>query len=301
MSSHAPRFLPRLALLLRAMRVHQWSKNVLVFVPMLTAHRASDWELWKCSCMAFLCFSLCASGAYLINDVIDLQVDQRDPIDRNRPFASRALNCRFGIFIAGMLMIGGLGLSLIVSLGLFQTLVCYGLLTTAYTIYLKRVLLLDVFLLALFYTLRLIGGGAATGITLSFWLICSAIFMFLSLALVKRSSALFSRSPEEDTEVTSAGGYNRADLPQLAVVGTSSGVASVVVLAFYINHPDVAQLYRHPNYLWTVCFTVLFWINRVWILTRRNCINHDPILFALQDVPSYAMLALMIAGLVLAM
>jgi 4-hydroxybenzoate polyprenyltransferase len=286
--------------IVRAMRPHQWLKNVLIFVPAATSHRILEWSVLRPVLLAFFSFSLCASAGYLINDLFDLKADRKHPQKCRRPFASGALPPAFGLAAAALLLPASLGLAWFVS-SRYVLFVCgYLLLSAAYSMALKTVPLVDVFLLAFFYTLRIFLGGEAAGVTVSFWLAAFSIFFFYSLATVKRFTEIRA-AIRSAGEAAARRGYQAEDLSMLSLWGTASGCASVVVLALYINSPEVTRLYHHPALLWPVCLAFLFWLNRVWMLSNRDALPYDPILFAVKDWPSYMVAAFVLLSILLAM
>jgi 4-hydroxybenzoate polyprenyltransferase/phosphoserine phosphatase len=276
----------------RAIRVHQWVKNTLVFLPVLTAHKFFDLETEIAAAMAFAAFSLCASSAYVLNDLLDLEADRAHASKRTRPFASGELSIPLGFGLAALLLAGGVGIALLLPREFAAILALYYGVTLAYSLQLKRKLLIDVYILGGLYTIRVFGGGAATGIIPSPWLLAFCLFLFSSLALVKRFSEL------RDAAGAVAGrGYLAADLNAIGALGTSSGFMCVLVLALYINSPQVTPLYHSPGFLWFLCPLLMYWISRVWVIAYRGEMHMDPVVFALRDRISYVMLA--VAGIVL--
>jgi 4-hydroxybenzoate polyprenyltransferase len=280
---------------LRLIRVYQWVKNLLVFLPLLAAHRLADpLGLQQCA-TAFLCFSVLASSAYVLNDLCDIEADRAHPRKRLRPLASGAIAPVTAVWLALLLLVAGVFLALRLS-PLFQ-LAAAGYLggTLLYSFLVKRLVGPDVLWLAGLYTLRVLGGAAATQITPSFWLLAFSIFLFLSLALVKRVSELAAQ-PAGTGQLRNRG-YLPADLEALTGLGTASGLGAVIVLALYIRSPEVLALYARPYGLWLLCPLLLYWIMRVWLGARRGWIREDPIVFAFRDPQSLALFAL--AGLIL--
>lgn len=285
--------------LVRGMRPHQWLKNILILVPAATAHRLLEWSVLRPVLLAFFSFSLCASAGYLINDLFDLKADRKHPEKSSRPFASGALPPAAGIAAAALLVLASFDLGRLVS-ARYCIFVCgYLFLSVLYSVALKTVPVLDVFLLALFYTLRIFLGGEAAGVAVSFWLAAFSIFFFYSLATIKRFAEL-QASIRRNGESAARRGYKAADLSMLGFWGTASGCASVVVLALYINSSEVTQLYQRPTYLWPVCLAFLFWLNRLWILANRDSLPYDPILFAVKDWPSYVVAGFVLLSILLA-
>ncbi|CAM4009789.1 UbiA family prenyltransferase [Corallococcus sp. ZKHCc1 1396] len=271
----------------RALRVHQWAKNALVFVPLLAAHKATQAGMAPRAVLAFVAFSLCASSVYVLNDLLDLASDRRHPTKSKRPFASGDLPVRAGIVLAPVL----LGLAAVVALGTlplsFAALLgVYWVLTLAYSLRLKQVVMLDVLVLAGLYTVRIFGGALAVGVPTSSWLLMFSTFLFLSLALLKRLSEV--RRLRQSNEVSAHGrGYLAQDYELVASLGTAAGQVSVLVLALYITSKEVTALYVHPERLWLLCPVMLYWVGRIWVLAHRGLVNEDPLVFALRDRVSY--------------
>jgi len=276
----------RFEALLRAMRLHQWAKNALVFVPLLLAHKVSNFTLLLDAVGAFVAFGLCASSAYLLNDLVDLEADRGHPSKKSRPFAAGDLSLGLGmatipaLLAATVVVAGFLPLRFLMVLGL------YYLLTLAYSFRLKRVLLMDVIVLASLYTIRIFAGAQATGVVLSPWLLNFSLFLFLSLALMKRFSELRQVALENRQSVKGRN-YLTEDCPHLVSMGAASGYIAVLVLGLYISSHEVAVLYASRQLLWLVCPAMLYWINRAWLIAHRGQMNEDPVLFALRDLRSY--------------
>ena len=265
----------------RATRVHQWAKNVLIFVPLLLAHALHTRGFLQ-ALAAFACFSLCASSTYIVNDLLDIEADRRHPRKRRRPFAAGDLQAKTGILLSGAL----LGLSFLIAAFLPAAFLGYLLLylvtTLSYSLYLKRIVLVDVVLLSGLYTLRLLAGAAATTIPISPWLAGFSIFLFLSLAFVKRFSEL--QNIRAAGQVPSNGrGYLLSDTEQMRSFGTSSAYASIVVFSLYISGRDVTGLYAHPQRMWLITPIMILWISRVWLLASRGELDEDPVIFAVTD------------------
>jgi 4-hydroxybenzoate polyprenyltransferase/phosphoserine phosphatase len=276
----------------RSLRPHQWVKNLIIFVPALAGHQLGHRTVQLQGAIAFLAFCLCASAVYVTNDLMDLDADRRHAGKKSRPLASGALPLPIGIMLAPLLLILGLAIAAGESWPFFGVTFLYVVLATSYSWWLKRVILLDVFWLAGLYTTRLIAGGVATNIVDSSWLLVFSMFIFLSLALVKRFVEL-------DAEKTAAGGangrgYTPRDLGIITALGTASGFLAALVLALYVNSQQVVILYAHPALLLLLCPLLLFWISRVWLLARRGEMHDDPVVFALKDGASYLIGALML-------
>lgn len=284
-----------LAVWLRAIRLHQWVKNVLVFLPAMLAHKILEPEVFLDAVVAFIAFGCCASSVYLINDLLDLSADRVHPRKRNRPFAAGLLSARDGV-VAAILLIG-LGALLAASVNIYfcGALAIYYVFTWAYSLRLKRAAIVDVLTLAGLYTLRIVAGGAATLIEPSFWLLAFSIFLFLSLGIVKRYTEL-DDARQVGKAKAHGRGYSSDDLPLLMALGVASAFCSVLVVALYINSPDSQMLYKHSKPLWLICPLLLYWISRVWLLTARGQMQDDPVVFALRD--RLSLLALAGVGLV---
>jgi len=277
----------------QVLRVHQWVKNLLLFVPLMTAHQFSDPMAWKKSLLAFWSFCFVASAVYLINDLIDLESDRLHPKKRNRPFASGSLPASAGyILIPTLLAIGG-GLSFFVGSVFSYLLSLYFMTSFLYSLYLKKLLFWDVICLASLYTLRLFAGSSATEVPISKWLLAFSMFIFLSLAIAKRVSELKLLQTQNKEHVPGRG-YRAIDEEALSNLGAASGYISVLVFALYLNSPEVSVYYRNPELLWGTCPLILYWISRIWIISNRGELHDDPIVFAIKDVSSYGVLLLVI-------
>ena len=286
----------------RALRVHQWIKNLLVFVPVLLAHRVLDAPLMLAAACAFFAWCLAASSVYLVNDLLDLEADRRHPHKRHRPLAAGTLKAKTAAVLVPLLLVPGLVLAFYFLPPLFVlALLLYLALSTAYSLFLKRLMVVDVMVLAGLYTLRVLSGGIATGVAVSPWLLAFSMFLFLSLAFVKRYTELRATSAADDAHGgASRRGYTRDDMELLKSFGTSSGYLSVLVLALYINQSrEVTMLYRSPAALWLIGPCLLYWITRVWLLASRGKMHEDPVVFTVKDPVSYALGAL-IAALIVA-
>lgn len=261
----------------RALRVHQWVKNILIFVSIVLAHQVHNIPLLINSAIAFASFCLAASSIYLTNDLCDLESDRRHPVKKYRPLAAGTIPVTRGMAAAPLLLAGSALLASRLPTAFWLVLAAYLILTTSYSWYFKRIPLLDVLLLAGLYVIRIFAGQAATGIFTSSWLLAFAMFFFLSLALTKRYS---------DPAVAGRG-YVAADYPLLAFMGVASGFLSILVGALYINSHDVTRLYQRPQLLWFILPLLLYWISRLWLLAHRGWIKEDPLVFALKDRISY--------------
>jgi 4-hydroxybenzoate polyprenyltransferase/phosphoserine phosphatase len=271
----------RLKQVLRAIRVQQWVKNLLVFLPMVAASAFTVTALLQ-SLVAFVAFSLTASAVYLINDMCDLDSDRVHPKKRLRPFASGRLPLAWGIAIAPLLLSLALAVASTQPLAFLIALGIYAVTTFAYSLRLKQVAALDVFILALLYTLRVIGGAAAITVVPSFWLISFSFFLFFSLAVTKRYSELFDLRAAGGFKPPGRG-YGVSDIEVMGGVGLVAGGLAVLVFALYINSDVVTAGYRHPVLLWPVCGLLFFWVVRLWLMAARGEVNQDPIVHAVKD------------------
>ncbi len=278
---------------LKALRPHQWLKNVLVFLPMIAAHNFAPAIIGH-SLLAFLSFCLIASSVYVVNDLLDLSADRAHPRKRNRPFASGAIPVSHGIGMASGLLFGGFLLAALTNMAFFGVMLIYFGVTTAYSISLKRKLIVDVCTLAGLYTIRIIAGAVATGIELSVWLLAFSIFLFFSLAAVKRQAELVD-SAKRGKLGASGRGYHVDDLPVMTQMAVAAGYLSVLVLALYLNSPTVVALYAWPTILWGICPILLYWISRVIMMTHRGHMHDDPIVFAARDRTSQVCFVLIAA------
>lgn len=277
--------------LLKASRPHQWIKNVIIFVPLVTSHSLGDAALLGRALLAFVAFSLCASGVYMLNDLLDLGADRHHSTKKFRPFASGRLPLPVGLVLAPLLLASSAVIAAFASWNFLAMLGIYFALTTTYSWRVKKIPLLDVFFLAGLYTMRLIAGHAATGIDYSFWLLAFSMFIFLSLALVKRFTELHGLR-RENRHDSKGRGYNSGDLEVVAMLGIASGFMAVLVMALYVNSEQVRILYHHPEVLLLMCPLLLYWISRIWLFAHRGWMHDDPVIFALKDRVSYLIGAL---------
>jgi 4-hydroxybenzoate polyprenyltransferase len=285
----------RMAAVIRLLRPHQWVKNALVVLPLLLAHRLGDLDLWIAAVLAIVAFCLTASAIYVLNDLRDVDADRSHPSKRTRPFASGSLNTRYGPPLVGALLLMAAAPCLFLPLRFALCLLIYFGLSIGYSLFWKRLLLVDVMLLAGFYSLRIIAGGAAVAVDVSPWLLAFSIFLFLSLAFAKRYTELLDSGPLPGSRAIGRG-YVIEDLPTIQSAGLSAGYGAVIVLALYINSSTTVNLYYPtPILLWTLCPLMLYWITRLWFLARRGILHHDPVLFALRDRVSWYVLLLAVA------
>ena len=273
--------------LLRALRPHQWAKNLLVFLPVIAAHKLPQLDTLSNCALTFVAFSLCASAAYVFNDLSDVDADRQHFRKRHRPIASGRLSRSTSLVTAVTLLAASFLVSLAgVSWRLAAVLGVYLAGTTAYTFWLKRIPVTDVFVLTGFYVLRIVAGGVATATPLSSWFLAFVLFLFLSLAFVKRYVELMTtQAPLLARE------YGPDDAAWMHAIGTSAGYMAVVVLALYLTAPEVTVLYARPEILWLLCPLLLFWLTRLWFRAGRRLIHDDPVVEVLKDPIGYVTLA----------
>jgi 4-hydroxybenzoate polyprenyltransferase/phosphoserine phosphatase len=279
----------RLRVWLKAIRVHQWLKNTLLFVPAVLTFRYFDAEMATQTIAAFFAFSFCASGVYLLNDLIDIDVDRQHKTKHKRAIASGQITVSDAVFGAISLFAASLFISLQLPIAFTGILLLYFLITGAYSFLLKRLLLIDVLTLAGLFTIRVLAGSAAINGVVSTWLLAFCVFFFLSLALVKRFVELSGQLANVNRAI-SGRGYQTADLETLAQAGMTSGFASVVVLALFIDSPMISESFTHPQMIWLVCPLVLYLLMRIWVLARRSEMNDDPVVFLMTDWRSQIMI-----------
>jgi 4-hydroxybenzoate polyprenyltransferase len=283
---------------LKAIRLHQWAKNVLIFAPLVLAHAWSTGPILG-AIIAFFSFGLCASATYIVNDLLDLEADRKHHSKRRRPFAAGNLSALSGVAVVGLFLIASLSLAILLPYIVtavagpnpmlrphyfLEWLLIYAITTSAYSFSLKRMVLVDVIVLSGLYTIRIIAGSAATGIAVSTWLAGFSIFFFLSLAFVKRFAELEGLRQRESAPTQIQGrGYHVSDIEQLRTFGSASGYASVVVLTLYISNISAIELYSHPNRLWLLLPVLLLWISRLWLQASRGQLDEDPVVYAITD------------------
>ena len=280
-----------IAVWLKAIRIHQWLKNLLLFVPLLAAHQIGNMQSLGLLIIAFISFSLCASSVYITNDLLDLESDRRHPRKRFRPFASASLSVLHGVIAAPLLVAASFLLGTAVGVDFLLVLLIYLFLTAAYSFSLKRLVLVDCLTLATLYTMRIIAGAAAVSVSLSFWLLAFSIFIFLSLALVKRYAELLVQSREGKNSAHGRG-YFVTDAPLLQTLGVSSGYISTLVIALYLRSENVISMYAQPLAIWLLIPILLFWVSWVWFKSSRGEMHDDPIVFAAKDKASLSVAAI---------
>lgn len=275
----------------RSLRMYQWAKNLLVFLPVIAGHRILDPWTILAAVAAFLAFSFAASSAYIINDLLDLPGDRDHPRKRNRPFAAGQVPVVHGLMLSAVLMIAALTIATLLPWRFVVVLCTYVTLTLGYSLLLKRRMLIDVIVLGGLYAIRVLGGVVATDAYQSPWLLMFSLFLFLSLAAVKRCSELVARR-EAGKPAPLGRGYMIQDLAVLFPLAAAAGYGSVLVVTLYLSSPEVTQLYTHPMRMWLICPLLLYWISRVLVISNRNELHDDPVIFALTDRISWAVGAL---------
>jgi len=288
-----------LRLWLKAMRLQQWAKNLLLFLPLLASHRYDDLEALGSTLIAFFAFGLCASSVYLVNDLSDLESDRAHPRKRLRPFAAGTLSAGRGVAVSGALAVAAFLVASLVNWQFMAWLAVYLGITLFYTFVLKRKVLVDALALAALYTIRILAGGAASGVWPGFWLLALSLFLFLSLAFVKRYSELgFVKA--KGLEGARGRDYLITDLPLIESFGIASGFAAVVVLALYMTGDTISGLYPTKEVAWLTVPILLYWITRIWVKAHRGEMVDDPVVFAMTDGLSLLSILAFVATLVIA-
>jgi len=275
----------------KAIRPHQWLKNALLFLPLILGHEINNMSLVLQALVAFVSFSLCASSVYLLNDMLDLNHDRQHNSKKHRPFAAGKLSLTIGLVATPILLASAFLLALLLPIEFVAVLLLYWVSTLVYSFYLKRLVLVDVLTLASLYTIRIIAGSAAVSMVPTFWILAFSMFLFMSLAIVKRYTEL-SNLKAEGKELSEGRGYMASDLSTLASLGGSCGYMAVLVFALYINNPDTRDLYALPEVLWLICPLLLYLVSRFWLLAHRGKIDEDPVVFAIKDRKSQAVVLL---------
>ncbi len=281
----------------KALRVHQWAKNALIFVPLVTS-QSFTLPAFATSALAFVSFSLCASAIYILNDLADLNADRRHKTKCRRPFASGTLSITQGAVLFPALLAAAFITSSFLPLNFTVILFAYLALTTAYTFSIKRMMVADVITLSFLYTMRVWAGALAIDVFISEWLIAFSIFIFTALAFTKRHIELLSITDDNKPDPDNRD-YKKSDTPIIASLSSASGFSAVIVFALYISSPHIRDMYQHPQVLWLICLVFIYWIARIMVLTQRRVLKDDPVLFAVKDKVSYAC-AVIIACILLA-
>jgi 4-hydroxybenzoate polyprenyltransferase len=273
----------------RAMRLHQWLKNLLIFVPLLVSHRLGVAGSLVSGIIAYVFFGMCASSAYILNDLLDLTSDRHHSSKRRRPLAAGLISVRKAVIAVALLMsLAFVGAFWLLPERFAGAMAAYYAVTVTYSVCLKRLMIVDVVTLAMLYTLRIIAGTLLFHLVMTFWMLAFSMFIFLSLALVKRYAELLEARDKGGAHRPGGRGYYSGDLNMIASLGAASGYLSVMVLALYIQDPNTAALYRSPRIIWMACPLLLYWISRTWMLTHRGEMHDDPVVFAIRDPTSLA-------------
>lgn len=275
-----------LRLIIKEIRVYQWVKNLLLFIPLFMAHKFSNIDYLLNAIIAFFSFSFSASFVYVLNDLLDIDADRNHPRKKNRPIASGDISIKFSIIILMICLLIGISISLFLDIQFIIILILYILATCSYSFILKRIYIVDIITLAGLYTIRIISGALAIPVEASFWLLAFSMFIFLSLATVKRYTEL-QVIKHENKKKTSGRGYVVEDIELIQSIGLTSGYLSVLVFALYVNSKEVIQLYNHPELLWAIVPCLLAWITRIWFIAHRDKMHDDPIVFTVSDKSSY--------------
>ncbi len=291
--------LTRIKTWLRAVRVHQWAKNGLLVVPAVAGHLVPSGALGWALLRAFLAFSLLASAVYLVNDLVDLEHDRAHPTKRNRPLAAGAISAGAALAVAALLAALSLLLALTLPEAFLQAWAVYLGLTTAYSFGIKRVVVMDVLVLAALYTIRVVAGAAAVTVPLSRWFLAFSVLLFTSLALLKRMVESLGAA-EREADGLGGRGWQVRDLPVLLGFGIASAVGAAVIYCLYISGDDVLALYSRPDVLWLGLPVLLYWLARTWLLGHRGEVHEDPLVFALTDPTSYGVVAVFVLIVVMA-
>lgn len=289
------------AVWLRALRPQQWFKNALVLLPLGLSHQVADVTKLSAGLLAVVVFCFASSAAYVLNDILDRHADREHPAKRRRPFASGALPAGVGwVLIPALLAAAFAPAGLLLPVRFVGYLLAYWVATNLYSLWLKSRMLVDVLVLAGLYTLRIRAGGEAVDVVVSPWLMGMSVFLFSSLALVKRYTELLETRDVDDDTPLRGRGYRVDDADVLLAFGAACGAVSVLVLALYIHSEDVRKLYANPEALWLACPLLLYWIARVWMLARRRRLDADPVVFALTDRVSWIAAVGVVSAMVLA-
>ncbi len=277
-----------IGVVLRQVRIHQWSKNVLLAMPLILAHRTDDVNAWMQLLWAFVAFSLAASAVYVLNDVADRHADRLHPIKKYRPIAAGVISIPMAYALAAVLVaVSGIIAVVCCTPDFLKWLTVYFVLTVAYSYGLRRVVLIDVILLGVLYALRVIAGGATVQVELSPWLYAFSFFLFTSFAFIKRFTELQSAIGREGG-TQSGRAYKVSDAGIILIFGPALSTLAVLVFVLYLQSPEVLKLYTHPDRLWAIAPLLLYWVAHLWLSAHRGDVHEDPVIFALQDVPSYA-------------
>lgn len=284
----------RLNAVVRALRPHQWVKNLLVFVPLLTSHDLGNWQSVSGALLVFAALCATASAIYIVNDILDLRADRKHPRKRLRPFASGSLPLPFGFALSLLLLATGFTLATWANCAMILS--AYAVVSLSYSLSFKRYPLVDVFILAALYTVRVLAGGIASGHHVTLWLLAFSGFAFLSLALVKRCAEIPTQAMADQIRQKVGGrGYYPSDRSLLVMFGVGSTFASGVVLALFVGSEAALERYRSPQLLWALVPLMVFWQCRLWLATERSYMHDDPIVYSARDWVSWLVAAATVA------
>ncbi len=285
--------------LIKEIRVYQWVKNSLIFTPLLLSHTFSDSARFMDSVIAFFAFNLCASAVYVINDLCDIESDRKHPEKKFRPVAANIISVNFARIITLILVITSFAIAFTLNREFVLVLLGYFLLTLFYSFGLKKVAIVDVIILGGLYTLRIIAGVVVIRVEISYWLIIFSLFIFISLAILKRYIELFNMKARNEMDMSHRG-YKVEDITILSRMGITASNIAILVVALYIHDPLVITKYTSPIWLWFIIPALFYWLSRIWLLANRGELHEDPILFALHDMESYVVAFICILSVVLA-
>ncbi len=285
--------------IIKEMRIYQWVKNILIFVPLLLSHTYTQFDMISVSVIAFIAFSLCASSVYIINDLCDLESDKKHPVKKFRPIAAGTLSVSVAKVMAFILFVVALAVAVLINQEFVLVFITYFILTLAYSFGLKALPIIDVLILGGLYTLRIIAGIYAIQVEISFWLLVFSLFIFISLAMLKRFIEL-KNMEERDEDKMSRRGYEVDDADLISKMGIVSSYIAILVIALYIHDPLVTVKYSSPAWLWLVIPAMLYWLSRVWLIANRGQLHEDPVLFALRDKASYVVVLVCLVSVIVA-
>ncbi len=266
---------------MKMLRLHQWSKNILIFLPLVAAHQFYNFENIFLLLCAFISIGLCASSTYMLNDIIDLESDRLHPRKKLRPFASGEVPVIFSLIML-LLFPCSILIALLIEVNFALILVLYSLITLSYSFYLKSIVIIDCIVLAALYTIRIIAGAIVINNVLSFWLLAFSILFFLSLAFLKRYAEMLSTQNLREN-IIHGRGYLSSDNPLILSLGISSGLGSVIVMMLYLNSPEILKLYNYTEIVWCTIPILLFWVSHIWLQAHRGKMHDDPVIFAIKD------------------
>lgn len=294
------RYKTSLKIMIKGMRIHQWAKNSLLFLPIIMAHQFTDVNSLVTVLWAFISFSFCASAVYILNDLLDIETDREHPTKKNRPLASGLMSVKTAVALIFLLLLISVFISIkMLSTGFLIILIVYMISTTAYSIILKQIMLIDVIVLGGLYTLRIIAGSIASRVDVSSWLLVFSMFFFLSLAFMKRYADLILMKQNNYDEIAGRG-YHIDDLDIVQKSGITSGFVAMLVLALYINSEHVIELYKSPILIWFTVPVLLYWLMRMWMVTNRGKMTDDPIIYAMRDKTTYVVMIIIVIIMLLA-